>query len=572
MTDFSRLRQAWDELTAPGAPFAWSVAQVRGVPTRSYDALLPSVSTVWQSTLGYGDREYLVFGDYRITYEQAHDEVDGLARYLAHEAGIRPGDRVVIAMRNYPEWALAYWAIVKLGAVAVGLNAWWTTAELSFGIADSEPKMIIADVELLARIEAADDGNLMDRAEMSTILVRADSDRHTEHLHWENVVDHGRTLPELSQPQIDLDDDLCIFYTSGTTGSPKGAALTHRSCLTNLYNLAFWSTLMTTVEDGPSISIDGGTDGGQITALLAVPLFHVTANNCGLYPYSALGGKVVLMHKWDAEEALRLIEREGVNVLSGVPTMAREIVEHPTFATYDTSTLIALGGGGAAVQPDLVDKIENTLPNGRAATGYGLTETSGVITMNSADFFAAKPQTVGPALPVMETRIVDSDGRDVDPGSIGELWVRGANVFRGYVNRDEATAEVLTDGWFHTGDLAMVDTDQFVTIVDRLKDMVIRGGENIYCAEVEAAFFSHAAVKECAVFGLPDRRLGEVPAAAIVLHPGWSCTSDELRAYVGSLIASFKVPDKIWFVDEPLPRNASGKFLKNQLRESLLEP
>jgi acyl-CoA synthetase (AMP-forming)/AMP-acid ligase II len=309
----------------------------------------------------------------------------------------------------------------------------------------------------------------------------------------------------------------------------------------------------------------------KLIALLAVPLFHVTGCNCCLHPITAQGGSLILMHKWDAGQALEIIERERVTVFTGVPMMSRELVEHPDFETRDTSTIGGLGGGGAAVQPDLVEQIEKKLKNGRPGTGYGLTETCGVVSINSGDFFIEKPKTVGPPLPVMEARILDAEGNELPPGEVGELVVKGPNNVRGYLNNPEATAEAFPEGWFQTGDLATIDEDGFISIVDRAKDMVLRGGENIYCAEVEAALFAHPAVREAAVFAVPDDRFGEVPGAAIVCKPGESIDEDELRKFTAERIASFKVPTRIWFLDEDLPRNANGKFMKRELKQRLLD-
>jgi long-chain acyl-CoA synthetase len=304
-------------------------------------------------------------------------------------------------------------------------------------------------------------------------------------------------------------------------------------------------------------------------ALLTTPLFHVTANNCGAYAVTAGGGVLVLMYKWDAGEALRLIERERVSSMSGVPVMSREVLTHPDFARRDTSSLTTLGGGGAPLHPDLVAKIDAEVATARPNTGYGMTETCGIITAVSGDFFVDKPASCGPAMPTFEVKCVDDDGATVPQGGVGELWVRGASVIKGYLNRPDATAESITDGWLHTGDVARIDEDDFIFIVDRKKDMVLRGGENVYCAEVEAAVHHHPAIAECCVFGVPDVRLGEDVAAAVVLREGYHLTAEELRAHCADHLARHKIPRNIWFMTEALPRNANGKFLKRELREKL---
>ena len=565
---------AWDELTGPEGPFAWSVQEVRGVPTRVYDQAPPNMALVWAASIAYAENEYLIYGEERMTYGQAHTQVDALASYLT-SVGVGHGDRVALSMRNYPEWALAYWATLKIGAAVVGMNAWWTGAEMEFGLADSAPKALIVDEERLKRVEPELEG-LRKNISLHVIGVRVQGELPEDSIHWEDAIEKASELP--SAPEIDIspEDDVCIFYTSGTTGRPKGAALTHRGAVSNLLNLGFWNAM--TVTAGMKAVAAGETPAGADKqagesnpgSVLAVPLFHVTGCNCCLHPVTAQGGRLILMYRWDAGVALELIEKERPSTFTGVPTMARELINHPDFETRDTSSLSHLGGGGAAVQPDLVHKIEKKI-DGRPSTGYGLTEVNGVIAMNSAHFFTAKPESTGPVVPILESRIVSEDGEDQEAGQLGELWVRGGNVFRGYLNRPEANEEILTDGWFHTGDIGYLDDDGFLFLVDRAKDMVLRGGENVYSAEVEAAIYEHPSVAEAAVFAVPDERLGEAVGVAIVKLPGAQLTAEELQNHVRTLIASFKVPEHIWFSEEPLPRNANGKFLKRELRETLID-
>jgi long-chain acyl-CoA synthetase len=275
------------------------------------------------------------------------------------------------------------------------------------------------------------------------------------------------------------------------------------------------------------------------------------------------------MYRWDAGEALKLIESEKCTAMSGVPVMSRELITHPDFAKTDLSSLQSLGGGGAQLPPDLVAKIDGAVKTARPNTGYGMTETCGIITSVSADFFVDKPESCGPAMPSFEAKCVDDDGNTVPNGEVGELWVKGTSVIKGYINRPEATAESITDGWLHTGDVARIDEDGFIFIVDRKKDMVLRGGENVYCAEVEAAIYRHPAVAECTVFGVPDARLGEEVGAAVVLRPGHDLTGDTLREHCAAIMAKHKSPRYVWILTEALPRNANGKFLKRELRETL---
>lgn len=556
---YAELDKAWAELTAPGAPFEIAEVEVRGASIKTFKNAPPNVRALWLSTTQFADRDYLVYGDERITYGEAHRMVASICNWLTDQ-GVKPGDRVAIAMRNYPEWMLIYWACACLGVACVGMNAWWTAAEMAYGLKDAAPKVLFADAERIARIREQPEmlGDIL------LVGVRTD-DLPTGAKPWSEVVARGGALPDVA---VDPDADLCIFYTSGTTGFPKGAQLTHRSCINNLMNMMFSGQAhglatqrATGVAPPASVPIP--------STLVTTPLFHVTANNCGAYATTAAGGKMVLMYRWDAGEALKLIERERCTSAGGVPVMARELITHPDFDKYDTSSLLTVGGGGAQLQPDLVEKIDKAVSTARPNTGYGMTETSGIITSISGDFFVDKPASCGRAMPTFDVKVVGDDGQALPPGQPGELWVKGASVIKGYINRPEATAESITDGWLHTGDVAYLDKEGFIYLVDRKKDMVLRGGENIYCAEVESTLHQHPGVAECSVFGVPDARLGEEVAAAVVLRPGEMLTPQALREHCATLIARHKIPRYIWILDQPLPRNANGKFLKRELRETL---
>ena len=558
---YAELEKAWTELTGPGGPFEITTVQVGGAPIRGFLAAPPSVREVWLSTLAFAERDYLVYEDERITYGEAHARVAAIANWLM-DRGVKPGDRIAVAMRNYPEWMLVYWAGVSIGVAVVGMNAWWTAAEMAYGLKDSAPKVVFADAERIARID--EQPEMLGDAVLVSVRTEATPAGAVD---FAAVLARGGELPAVS---VDPEADACIFYTSGTTGFPKGAQLTHRGCVNNLMNMMFAGQVTAlATQRATGVVPDPDAPVPVPVTLVTTPLFHVTANNCGAYATTAAGGKMVLMYRWDAGLALQLIERERVSSVSGVPVMARELVTHPDFGKYDTSSLLSVGGGGAQIQPDLVDKIEKTVATARPNTGYGMTETCGIITSISGDFFVDKPASCGRAMPSFEAKVVDDEGNALPPGETGELWVRGASVIKGYINRPEATAESITDGWLHTGDVARIDEDGFIFLVDRKKDMVLRGGENVYCAEVEATLHQHPAIAECCVFGVPDARLGEEVAAAIVLRPGESVSAEALRAHCIGLAAKHKAPRYIWLLDRPLPRNASGKFLKRELREQL---
>ncbi|MEM9467186.1 MAG: class I adenylate-forming enzyme family protein [Actinomycetota bacterium] len=564
------LNATWNAMTGEGQPFAMTETEVRGIPMRVFTGAPPNMRFIWEMSAGHGDKPYIVFEDETITYSEAHAIVRSLAAYLV-EQGVEPGDRVAIAMRNFPEWALSYWATLSIGAAAVGVNAWWTPAELEYGLGDSRPKVVICDGERLERINEIID-TLREDGDIHVVSVRTDVELPSGGVRWDAVVD-GETAPaELPVVEIDPDADMCIFYTSGTTGFPKGAQLTHRGSVHNLMHMAFANAVAgaaaQAVAEAGEVSIEPPKEVPP-SAMVPTPLFHVTANNCVLHPITFLGAKLVLMHKWDPGRALELIEREQVATFTGVPTMSRELLLHPDWETRDTSSLGSMGGGGAALQPDLVEKISSAKGAVQPSTGYGLTETHGIITAVGNIFFTAKPTSAGRIMPTFDYKVVDEEGNEVPAGERGEFCVKGPAVVKGYLNRADATAEAIVDGYFNTGDIVYVDEDGFVHIVDRAKDMVLRGGENVYCAEVEAAIYEHPDIAEAAVFGVEDERLGEAVGVAIHLVPESSLDQDALTAHLQPLLAKFKIPEHVWFMDDPLPQNANGKFLKRQLREQL---
>ena len=555
---------AFASLTAPGAPFGWTTHEVNGVPVRVYDNAIPDMRAVWAMSAAHGDKDYLVYGGERYSYANAHTRVRALAHHLRAAYGAGPGTRVAISMRNYPEWVLSHWAAISVGAAVVGMNSWWTRPEMEFALADCEPAVLIVDGERLETLGSA-------RGEVPLIVTRHGGEIGGSALRWESVADPSTAPDGLPEVAIDPDDDALIFYTSGTTGSPKGAQLTHRAVVHNLMNMVFMAACG---DAARAIRAARATDGdepasaaAEVKALLPVPLFHVTGCNCVMHTVTIAGGGLVLMYRWDAATALRLIETEGVSVFTGVPSMSREMLQHPDWERTDTSSLRSMGGGGAAIPTDLVHRIDEGLAEGRPGVGYGLTETAGVATAISNEFYLARPSSVGPLVPCMEALVVNENGSTLGPGGRGELLLRGPNVMKGYLNQPDATAEAIVDGWFHTGDVAEIDGDGWIHIRDRIKDMVIRGGENVHCSEVEAAIYELDEVAEAAVFGVPDERLGEEVATAVVLVPGADLDAAGLAAHLEGRLARFKHPRHVRFLDEPLPRNANGKFLKRELRE-----
>lgn len=557
--------------TAPDSPFEMAEEVVRGVKLRVWKNAPSSLRELFELSKAHGDLDYLVFEDERVTYETHYRAVAKLAQDLVAR-GVGKGDRVAIVMRNYPEWSIAFWATVVIGAVAVPLNAWLTGSELEYGLADSGSKVAIVDGERAERVR--DHLDALTQLE-ALIVVRPGGPLPDGALLWDDIVAApGKlaSLPDAPLPSVDIgpDDDATIFYTSGTTGKPKGALGTHRNILTNLISLGIAPT-RAFLRRGETPPVPD-PDAPKRAFLLSVPFFHATGCHSILVPNLAAGGKIVMMYKWDPEEALRLIEKEKIAAFGGVPAMVWQVLESPNFDKYDLSSVESVSYGGAPSAPELVARIKQAFPKVSPGNGYGLTETSSVTTQNSAEDYQNRPSSAGPAVPVCDLKVVDADNKEVPVGEVGELLIRGPNVVKGYWNKPEATAEAIdADGWFRSGDLVRMDEEGFVYILDRAKDMLIRGGENIYCVEIEDVLYAHPDVMDAAVIGIPHKVLGEEVGAVVQVRDGSSVTEEELQGHVRAQLAAFKVPIKIEIRNEPLPRNANGKILKTQLREEFLE-
>ncbi len=556
--------EAHAALTAPGAPFEIGEIEIRGIRTRIWKNTPVSLRAVFAQTRAHGDLTYLVYEGDRWSYARHYRAVVALAHALIERYGIAKGERVAIAMRNYPEWAVAFWATTTVGAIAVPLNAWWTGAELEYGLADSGSVLAFADAERAARLA----GRLAGLDLRALVVARPDRELPPGAVEFAELASAETGAREPPAVVLTPDDDATIFYTSGTTGKPKGALGTHRNICTNLVSLAFGQAraLLRRGEKLP----DADAPVAKKSILLSVPFFHATGCHTTLVPAAMAGHKLVTMRRWDTDRALALIEAERITHFGGVPAVAWQVMESPNAANFDLSSVESVGYGGAPAAPELVARIGEWLPGAMPGQGYGLTETSSVTTQNLAEDYRRKPASVGPAAPVSELRVVDRGGRDVEPGAVGELWIKGANVVKGYWNKPEATALTFTDGWLHTGDLAKLDDEGFLYIVDRVKDMLIRGGENVYCVEVEDALYSHPAVIDAAVVGLPHRILGEEVGAAVQIKSGMTVSEDALKRHVADRLAQFKVPVRIDLRDRPLPRNANGKILKPTVRDEML--
>ncbi|NDU75369.1 AMP-binding protein [Actinomadura sp. DSM 109109] len=537
-----------------------SEALIRGVPTRVWKNAPPTLRDVLELSRLHGDKDFLVYEEDRLTFAEHHARAVAFARRLVDRYGVAKGDRVAIAMRNYPEWSVAFFGAAVAGAVVVPLNAWWSAAELEYGLADSGAKVLVADAERAGRL-----AGVLPGLGVACLVARADGAVPAGAEAFEDAAaPPGGPLPDVP---LAPEDEATIFYTSGTTGRPKGALGTHRNIAGNPVSLAY-GIMSAGVRAGRTVE-ELAAPQPRVT-LLSVPFFHATGCHSVLVSSALQGGTVVLMYKWDARKALELIEREGVTGFGGVPTMAWQVLNHPDFGDFDTSSLTGVSYGGAPAAPALVERIRERLPDRTPGNGYGLTETSSVTTYNAGVNYLERPDSVGPPVAVCDVRVVGPGGEDLPAGEVGELLIKGPNVIKGYWNKPEATAAAFAGGWFRSGDLARLDADGFVYIVDRAKDMLIRGGENIYCAEVEAALYEHPAVADCAVIGVPHQVLGEEVGAVVVPRPGAAVSARGLQEFLGGRIAAFKVPAHVWFREQGLPRNPGGKILKTRLREELL--
>lgn len=505
------------------------------------------------ATLRAPGADYIVFEGERIGYGAWLAETRRLAAGLA-ALGVKPGDRVAVAMRNWPEYLTLIFAISSLGAAAVLVNAWWTTDELDYGFEDSGAKLAFVDGPRAERILP-----FAARKGLRLVLVRDEGPAGLPR--WADILAPEGAAPP--RPALDPDSDFAVMYSSGTTGHPKGVALTHRGACQ-----AVWSWLHT-IALGPLMMESPPAPKPQ-AVLCATPLFHVTATHPIFLLSIALGAKFVMMRKWEPEEAVRLIEREEVTRFVGVPTMSAELVEAAKRMGRTMPTLAALGAGGAKRPAAQVGPQAEALPHVAVGSGWGMTETNALgIGIQGADY-VARPEAAGRLYPaIQQLKIADEAGRPLPPNTLGEICVKSATLMRGYLNKPEATAEAIRDGWLHTGDLGMADEAGYVTILDRKKNIIIRGGENISCLEVEGALHRHPAVLEAAVFPIPDARLGEGVGAALQLSR--PVTEAELAAHLAPILAAFKQPARYWMQTEPLLRGATDKIDRRAIRAACLE-
>jgi long-chain acyl-CoA synthetase len=546
------LPEAIEIVSAPGQLFEVLERTSSGVTNRAFKNA-PLTMREFFTPMHADPATFIVYEDEEWSFAKVADAADALGSALVQRYGVRPGDRVALAMRNLPEWIVSYIAILSIGAIAVPLNAWWTDLELGYALKDSGPVVLIGDE---TRVERAHQTCI--DMNMAIIAVRTEAgapgvDR------WDDVVLPGEPMPEVT---LSPDMDATILYTSGTTGHPKGAVSTHGAISQAVMSFSSGVAIASERRSGdPAPSTPS-------CFILVVPLFHVTGCVPVMLTCAAWHFKLIMLHHWDPERALELIERERVTQFVGVPTQAWDLVSSPNFASFDTSSLTSMAEGGAPAPPVLVKRLELSLPHASPTLGYGLTETNAYGPANVGDDYLEHPTSTGrvPTI-VMDAQV--RDGRRVlGANEHGDIWLKSPTLIRGYWQLPEVTAQRLVDGWLHTGDVGRIDPEGYLYIEDRETDMILRAGENVYCAEVEAAIYEYPGVHEAAVFGVPHERLGEEVACAILMDPAHSVSEFDLREYLGTRLAAYKVPSRIIFTNTPLLRNATGKFLKREMPDT----
>ena len=544
--------EALKQLTMAGLPYELTEIEALGRSVRAFKHAPANLRTLFEA--GRSDLPFIVYENERLSFEEAWKRSQRLAAVLVSDYGVEKGDRVAISMRNYPEWILGFMAATSIGAIAVAMNALWQPQEMEYGLKDSGAKLLLADQERLDRLAACEAAP----ASLSVIAVRAFAPLASGIRRFDEVMTGagGAAPPER---EVWSDDDAIMLYTSGSTGHPKGAVSTHRNIVSALLS---WEL---DAQAGMLAGLAPFSGGTQPAALLSIPLFHVSGLHVSLLQSFRAQRRLVCMYKWDPALAVEIIEREHITGFNGPPAVTGDLVEIARREGRDLSSLIAVGGGGASRAPEQVRAIDKVFPNAAPNTGWGMTETNAIGTSIAGADYLAHPASSGRVSGVLDIRVVDEAGVPQPAGIRGELQIRGASIMRGYWNRPDADAETFVDGWMRTGDVAYIDEEGFVYIVDRIKDLVIRGGENIGCGAVEAALLEHPEVIEASVYGVPDERLGEEVGATI--YAKGPINYDDLRAFLEPRLGRFEIPRYVHFVADPLPRIASGKILKRQLRD-----
>lgn len=536
--------------------FKVGAAKIQGNDYRVFENAPESLAGIFAYGAGNGDKEFLFYEGESWTFAKIWSDACRFSNALSEGLGVKKGDRIAIAMRNYPEWITSYMAVIALGAVVVPLNAWWKTEELRYALEDCGARIVIADAKRMELLSP-----LKKELGLTFILARDDDDR-TDHAYASLMAMSHSDAP----PFVDIaaDDDFAVYYTSGSTGNPKGVILTHRGAITTLFSWVFVASAIKDARGGASLF------GDNPGILLAVPLFHVTGSHSIFMLSWMVGRRLAMMYRWDPKFAVEMINRHRLTNFVGVPSQSYELIE--AAGDEGMPSLIDIGSGGAKRPADHVRKLKARFSHANPSSGYGLSETNALGCVISLDDYQKRPDSTGRAVPpCCDIKIVTESG-DAAVGEVGEVWIRSAANFRGYLNLPDETARALTpDGWFKTGDLGRMDGEGFLYIVDRIKDLIIRGGENISCLEVEARAYQHPSVEQTVAFSAPDEVLGERVGLVVFPKTGAFLDPQELRDFMALELAEFKCPERIWISPGPLPKLGTEKFDKRTVRMIALQ-
>ncbi len=551
----SQVEQIRAQLTGAGAPFERTEVLVNGQSYLAYRHAFPDLPTLINAGRAHGPREFMVFENDRWTFDRFFQAVDALAANLQHKLELKAGDRVAIAMRNRPEWAVAFAAISLVGAIPAPLNSYGLHDELMANLRDLQPKLLVCDPERFARVKD-------DLASLGCKAMVVDGAAHQGDTSWQAMTTANTTAHQT--PALQATDPALVLFTSGASSQAKAVLSNHRAVCQALFNIDFIGAI--SAMTSPKAIELMMAKALQPTTLTAVPLFHVSGLHAQLLTALRHGRRLVFMHRWDPQKAIQLIQNEKITQFNGAPSMVMQLLAEPSFNTDMTGSLCGVGFGGAGLPQRIIDEMLAKRTHSMSGIGYGLTETNGVCAAASGQLFQYAPQSAGSTSPIIEIKVADLDGAEVPLGMEGEIWLRGVSLMEGYLNSQGEKGLGLTDGWLKTGDIGLREAGGLLRIVDRIKDVINRAGEKIAAAEIESCLLQHPALLEAAVFSQPDEQTGEAVVAVVVIAPNAMVSTDEIKQHVASKLAAYKVPKEVHVRTVGLPKNPAGKMLKNSLK------